>query len=300
MISDPMIVERAEELDRQVLWPARGELWRGALAVSQYIERNIRVYSHPYARQRIQTWIGRSQSGDLVTSLETLEMEFVIAGNPPIRGSLIASVYTPPAHRGHDYARQLIQKVLPNPDAPVILHSDLAPRYYEKLGFRDMPVMDNKIKVEPSPAVVELALLEESIAPDHFVSELRLHKERRSRHGVAVFYDEILLDWNIERFRYFAEIMGTRLPSELFWIGVHGNENHPILAVPNYLEGQMEGLILDPACERCLQHLHRKAREAKLARVHFWKPDRRGGGKHPMIRITPDTEWVDQQAIEYW
>lgn len=289
-----MIVERVDELERQAFWPARAEFWRGVLSVRQYVERNSRIFAHPYGKERIVTWVARDASGQILSSLDILEMKGLVYGTA-VMGGLIASVFTPPSQRGHDYARTLIARILDARSGFAILNSDLRPEFYEKLGFVDVPVSDEKTLAGEKYS----KRTEESVSLSVLTRLLDGYKSSRALGAFTLTYSELLLDWNVERYRYFAELAGTRLPTDLYWVGKHAMQTHPMILIPHPLEDQLDALFLDSGCQECISFAKEKAAELKLKYVHYWRHTS-AGRKHPMIRVNPPLPWVDQHYIEYW
>lgn len=292
-----MIVDLADGIERLALWPARAEYWRGAMSVSQYNERNIRLFSHPYGK-RIRTWVVKNESGEIKTSFDALPIE-LLSENRRMAGILIASVFTLPVHRGLDYARRAISMVLVNEAKPSVLFSDLAPEYYEAIGFVDMPIRSIEVKGRKASRA---SGDERSVDCDTFLKALNEGKSIALKPGEATeIYSEEHLDWNIERFRYFAELAGKRLPEDLYWLAEHAEEAHVILSVPNYMTGKLEGLVANASCRVCVDFLRGQAHKHGLASVHYWQTDR-NGNTHPMVRPGqwPCGQWVDQQPLDYW
>ncbi|MBI1861375.1 MAG: GNAT family N-acetyltransferase [Deltaproteobacteria bacterium] len=290
-----MIIEIAEDLDRLALARPRSELWGGPLSTAQYAERNIRLYAHPFGKAKIITWLARNNDGNLLTSLDTFEVKFR-SGKEIVTGYHIASVYTPPDQRGHDHARKLLSTVLSkNPSALSILFSDLRPSYYEKLGYESFSMRENILSAQ----AVDRRGLETALDSKSFVKELANRKEFLTKPGVTVEYDELYLDWHIERFRYFSELTQKRLPTEIFWIGEHSGKLHPIASIPNFVSGNEEGMVLDGQCSHCINFLVNQAVLHGLPSARFWVEDRVAPNKIPMIRNAA-VPWVDRQALDYW
>lgn len=291
-----MIIEQAEEADRRALWPARAQLWRGAMTSTQYVQRNTRLFSHPYSKN-IVTWVGRNRSGELLTSLDTLKV-FLVSREAIIQGFVIASVYTPLARRGCDYARSLIAHILSTEEIPALLYSDLRPPYYEKLGFFDSPVSESLDLVKPVPN----GFSEEPLAQAHFVHTFHQQKINFTKSDrFTRIYEELDLDWNIERYRYFSELRGLRLPEDIYWLGLHGGKEHPLLVVPNFITDTMDGLVVESQCHSCIRFLMRQALTHGLSRIRYWRSEP-SGELHPMARFPRNSvmAWVDKQALDYW
>ncbi len=67
----------------------------------------------------------------------------------------IGAVYTPEPRRGHGYAAELLHRMLESAADEgfgyALLFSEIEPRYYERLGFRPLPVNQVVLAVRPVP-----------------------------------------------------------------------------------------------------------------------------------------------------
>ena len=222
-------------------------------------------------------------------------------GGESASGTHVASVYTPPAHRGHDYARELLKSVLLSHSSKVsLLFSDLRPSFYEKLGFQNWPVQETIEPFDSPPQKLSQKVAPISVDSKLFIAELSRLRATSVGSGVSIQYNELYLDWHLERYRYFSTLAGKHLPSDIFWIAEHNRKPHLLLIVPHYLTRIEEGLILTSECIDCLNFLKSRAADEGLSRIRYWAQNRHKATHHPMIRGSNGLEWVFQQPIDEW
>lgn len=130
--------------------------WCPALTIEQFLAREDRLAAHPWARERMRTWIlvspaelelgGEEHLSDhALASLETFRQDAIGPGNE--RGSIygVASVFVAPELRGRSYATRLcsaIRQRLKEEDPGAfgaVLYSDVGPSIYAKAGFAAPP-----------------------------------------------------------------------------------------------------------------------------------------------------------------
>lgn len=295
-----MNIEQANDAIRRAIWPGRAVQWHDAMTPAQYVERNNRLFSHPYST-KIDTWVGRDSSGKILTSLDLLRIELATSKSQ-LPSFVVASVYTPPEHRRKNYASSLVNSILSSSNRPAVLYSDLRPSYYEKLGFVDAPVS----QIEERVHLASKPVSGEPVDSARFLAALNKRKSEILEAGqttlqITRLYNAEDLDWNIERYRFFSQLQNTRLPEELYWLGVHNSQSHPLLLVPDYLASRVDALVLNSSCKECIGFLMNQAKYYGLPRVRYWKPNPLGE-KHPMVRFpeNPTIKWIDHQLLDYW
>lgn len=278
-----MSLDRGTDQDREILAAARAEEWRGRLTAEQFFGRNRRLYSHPFGRARVQTWIWR-RNQDILSSLDALSVQ-LWAGNQVRDAWLIASVVTPETHRGHGYATELLKALFAtDPQRAALLYSDIDPAFYERLGFRVTPHEETEVlcfqgvggPLKPIP-------------PSRFLDYQRwARREEARRAGPQAAWlepDAEFLDWHLERYRYFSTLKGKPWDGQAYFETDHA---HVLALAPDPIHDRLDALWLGEECERCVQAGTARAAELGLGRLRYWRPWRAeslGARENPMVRI---------------
>jgi hypothetical protein len=224
------------------------------------------------------------------------------------RGILIASVITPEEKRGRGYCSRMLNEYFEaHSQTSGILYSDIGPPFYARYGFYERPIRCVEIPAEsvhlPETPLAALSL-------EVFASELSQWRARAlelaPESDAAVLDPEgAWLDWQVERYRFFAERSKTRL-GELFFLLDHSTGKHLLGAVPDFISGRLDAFWTDPDCSSCLTTLHHLASAQGLSLLRFWtRHDAawRGKTEYPMLRIagggtTPT--FIDPQFCDWW
>jgi hypothetical protein len=300
-----MKMEKLTAEERDQLAGIRAEAWAGALSRAQFAERNRRVYSHPYA-QRIQTLGLKDKFGVVRCSLDLLEIKLALKSHgrvEGVEGVLIASVVTGSADRRRGYATVLLRGVLAQIGKMAsVLYSDVGPRFYERFGFRAYPV--HEVKLESAAGEVA----GKAIAPEEFLSGLgtarRYEVEHSPGSAIALMPDLVQWDWQMERYRYFAQAASRPWPSDLTWSFTHSGAEHLLAVAPDFLASRLDGLWVTARCRDCIATMRALADRWKLRSIRYWDPSAKTPGDmhYPMCRI-PDAAgatWVDVQFNDWW
>ncbi len=125
---------------REVL-PHSAELWAGARDYATYVAEFEAICASGFGRRRLRT-VGLEVDGTLVASCKLYRRELRCESRT-YRAIGIGAVFTPPALRGRGYATALLGAVLDAERANGIelayLFSDIAPQFYERIGFIALP-----------------------------------------------------------------------------------------------------------------------------------------------------------------
>lgn len=308
-----MSTHHLEVLDpklRPTLATVRAEAWRGWMTPEEFTERNARLNAHELSGKRCQTYVWRAADGEIVTSMELYEVTLGLTDGlgswseePAV---LIASVITPPAHRGNGYASAMIEEYFRrHPEQNSVLYSDIGPRFYERFGFRAVPRFVTELPPGPLADVPA-----RPITIRAFANELADYREDTlldlEKPGASLLADPMWLDWHIERYRYFAELAGMPFFDRLFWRVEHEDEDHLLAFVPHFPLRRLEGLWVDNTCGDCLAFGAGLASEWGLSGFRFWSPERRrpeDKEECPMLRapkLGPDAIYHDVQFCDWW
>lgn len=293
---------------RPALSLQRAEVWRDWMTPEQFATRNERLWAHDFGRERCKTY-GWRVAGELVCAMDTLDVTLGLttgdddwSEEPAI---LIASVLTPEANRGKGYAGAMIGEYFrQNPERNAVLYSDIGPPFYERFGFRAFPRFAVERPVGPladsDARPIKLASFARKLGDLRYNTLLDLEKP-----GATLLPDAALLDWHLERFRYFAEVAETPFFDRLFWTLDHGEE-HLLAFVPHFPQRKLDGLWVEQDCEECLEFASGLAGEWGMTGFRYWTANRLGPNDEeecPMVRVPrlgTEAIYHDVQLCDWW
>ena len=181
---------------------ARDELtvsiWGGGLTRAQFLERELRLRSHPWAAKTLTTFLWKDDAGSVLASCESFVDEAWV-GSHAGAASTIASVFTEPALRGQGHAANLLRAVIARLSGSfaVTLFSEIGTDYYHRLGFWPVPAFDTFFPASATEPAVEW--LEELPAPRHPPGD---------EHTLRLALSPERLDWHLERERIYGAALG--------------------------------------------------------------------------------------------
>lgn len=270
----------------------RASEWHGALTPLEYAHRNERLRSHGYG-DKIESWgWSLDQGATLLASCSLLPVSFVAKIDGSVSGWLLASVVTPPEHRGHGYASAMLEALLDRRgEKPWILFSDIGPEFYARWDFKSLPRVSQTATA--TDGEVDLAA-----ASPAFVAETI---STRRAGGRTYAPEEI--DWIAERYRAFAEFR------DLIDVPVIldcGDSANPVFVAVDAVRDELAVLWADPKDSDAVPRARDAAGALGLSTVSYWEPvpDAVEGTKPewPMIR-DPKEELApvsDVQFVDWW
>lgn len=251
-----------EKAERDLLTHAA---WGGGLSLKQYLEREERLRAHPWARQRMETWLLK-EGGEVLASCETFRNDSYLDGRAGSSWA-IASVFTEPRLRGRSHALTLMQqlraRLQSEPSAHAcVLFSEVGPRLYERAGYRALSGASDQVL----PAVS--APVPEGVEPLDALTRPALV----TGPGLLLWPSTEQLDWHLERARLYARFLKRR-PLDFEVATCEGAravfcayyKSNELLVL--WLEGRPSGF--EPLL-RCAQAL---AHRSGLAQVRLWEDD---------------------------
>ncbi len=302
----------ADEKGRFELDEQRLAAWGSFLSPEGFHGRQKRLYDHPYGKGFITHYAYRDGSGRIVTSMEVLTIQLQVRdGNGAVserKAGLIASVVTPVELRGKGHATAMLREYFEGEgEWSGILFSDIAPEFYERFGFTSYPV-GNIEKTVGEPGVFSDRA--EAMLFDDFLRAFRKIR-RKILDGAdvpsAVVYPEALfIDWELERFRYFAELSKKKMPDTLFWRVTHPEKVHLLMTFPDFVNLRLNAMWAPTGCDQCKVFLGRLAAQWGMKTYRYW--ERRGAPEgvkldypYPMIR-TPEGQvaFTDIQFCDWF
>lgn len=298
-----MKIELATPEVRESLFQARAALWKYDLSAEHYITRNHALYSHPFGKKRMETYVLREDSGKIVASMDFLSVR-IASQQGTSDGFLIASVMTPVEERKKGYASYLLtERFKENRHQPKVLYSDIDPKFYARYGFHEKWMY----AVETSVRSVKTHKAR-SISSDTFLEKLKLLRQssiKKTPISGALEVDSELLDWHLERYRSFAKSAKMGFPEDVYHLCERGGD-HPIAAVPQYLYRRLEVLWMNPECTSCLEMIHSRAEQLQMKKILYWtsREPKKGVFRKecPMLYLPNETNptFVDPQFLDSW
>jgi GNAT superfamily N-acetyltransferase len=307
-------LEKATSQERELLAKTRASAWGQDLIGNEFLERNQRLYNHPYGRDHIVTYVLKNPENKIVSSLDALQLKFFHKENPGDStaiqdGFLIASVITPPQYRGKGYATLLLNRFLETQSWSLgVLYSDIGPKFYEKWGFK----VSKRYLYEISVTSSKNQLTINSVEPEIWIQKafdfrkLKFNSEPNSH--LALVPDFKFWDWQIERFRFFAEKRTQRPLPNVYFEALTAQGPTYFAVVLNAVTGKAEVLWRDGANPEVLAAIEQVVESWGCPSFSYW--DKAGTGQkgheeNPMYWVKgsgkPHEEgFYDPQLCDWW
>jgi GNAT superfamily N-acetyltransferase len=308
-------LEKATSQERELLATPRALAWGKSLDATEFKERNQRLYNHPFGRDHIITYVLKNPENKIVSSLDSLGVKFFhkqkLGDSTSIQeGFLIASVITPPQHRRKGYATLLMSRFLEaQPWNLGVLYSDIDPKFYERWGFK----ISKRSLYEVSGPFSKNQLTINQLQSEVWIQ--KVFDLRKSKFNIdpkaqlALAPDFEFWDWQIERFRFFAEKRNKgSLPHVYFeWVSEQGPSYFAV--VLNAMTGKAEVLWRDSNHPENLGAIGQIVQGWGCERFSYW--DTVGGigqkiqDENPMCWLKGAAEaraegFYDPQLCDWW
>jgi len=187
-------------------------LWNDSLTREQYARYNLAQLRTAWGAQHLQR-VGLVSNGTLLASAKRYRMRVRLDGRI-VDTVGIGAVFTPPEHRGHGYAAVLLQQVLDRARddgaAMAMLFSEIAPAYYERLGFAIVPMQQALVGVPFKPGAP--AVLVRAGEPRDLDLIAETHHQRAVGYRFSLEYDSGWLQYALAKKRMLSGLgpPGTR------------------------------------------------------------------------------------------
>jgi predicted N-acetyltransferase YhbS len=126
-------------------------IWGEGLERDAYGKYNRAQLATPWGAAHLRR-VALVEGGRLLATAKRYDFQTLI-DRQPVRTLGLGAVFTPEAHRGHGYSRELLRRLLESSAGEgfglSLLFSEIDPRYYEHLGFRSLPTTQVTLSVEP-------------------------------------------------------------------------------------------------------------------------------------------------------
>ncbi len=293
-------------VERERLAPRRAVEWGKMLTEREFVERNRRLYAHPFGKTRIRTYaIG--EGSELFATLDILDVKLLVRFEQGVQeqgvqeqGAIhFASILTLPESRGKGLASRLINEVLRRDKRGwATLFSGIGPGFYERLGFSASPHWERWIAAKPSDP--QPGFQSGSLGVDSFVERQRSIKLQQLRTGAVFLPDALWWDWMADLYQFFGELKGVRVPRGRFYEGVAGGKIFLAAALENAVSETFDVFWTSSTDQEVLDFFAAEAHRLGMKAAHWWT-NAEGWGKpqYPMIRA-PAPFSLDPVSLGEW
>lgn len=126
-------------------------IWGEGLTRAAYARYNRAQLAAPWGSTHLRR-VALVENGRLLATAKRYDLSGRVDGQL-VRILGLGAVFTPKSERGHGHATTLLRRMLDDAAAEgfglALLFSDIGPRYYERLGFRQLPVNQLALSVRP-------------------------------------------------------------------------------------------------------------------------------------------------------
>jgi GNAT superfamily N-acetyltransferase len=144
------VVPATEELLERIL-DDTFPIWGEGLDRAAYGKYNRAQLATPWGSTHLRR-VALVDNARLLATAKRYDLNGRVDGQP-VRILGLGAVFTPESERGHGHAGTLLRRMLDDAAAEgfglALLFSDIDPRYYERLGFRQLPVNQVALSVRP-------------------------------------------------------------------------------------------------------------------------------------------------------
>jgi predicted N-acetyltransferase YhbS len=184
-------------------------VWGEGLDRDAYGRYNRAQFATPWGAVNLRRLALVDERGRLLASVKRYDLVASIDGRP-VRLLGLGAVFTPEAHRGRGYAGEMLRQML---DAAAdegfglaLLFSEIAPRYYEHLGFRRLPTNQVTLSVRAGQRPGPLAIAMRSGDPGDLASIVEMNAAARAGYRLALVRDVEYVRYAITKKRLLAAV----------------------------------------------------------------------------------------------
>jgi GNAT superfamily N-acetyltransferase len=175
--------------------------WNDLLTREGYAQYNRAQLRTAWGARHLQR-VGLVSNGILLSSAKRYRVSVRLDGRTvPTIG--IGAVFTPPEHRGRGHAAALIEHIVDAAHADgaalAMLFSEIAPHYYERLGFSVVPMLQALVGVPRRPGAP--AVLVRSGEPRDLDLIVQTHHQRATGYRFSLAYDPEWLQYTLAKKR---------------------------------------------------------------------------------------------------
>jgi predicted N-acetyltransferase YhbS len=179
-------------------------LWHDGLSRDRYGAYNVAQMRTPWGARRLDR-VALVEGDRVLASAKRYRLSLRIEGEElPILG--IGAVFTPPAERRRGHAAALLERIVGDAAREgakaALLFSEIGPRYYERLGFVSLPMLDAGVTVfrgRGAPAV-----LVRGVEPADYAQLVELHETMAGRYTFSLRWDADWVAYSLAKKRMLA------------------------------------------------------------------------------------------------
>ncbi len=182
-------------------------VWGEGLAREAYGKYNRAQAATPWGAANLRRVALVDEDGRLLASAKRYDLVASLDGER-VKAMGLGAVFTPVVHRGHGYASELLRLMM---DAAAgegfrlaLLFSEIAPSYYEHLGFRRLPVNQVSLSVLPGKRPGPLAISMRSGDQGDVRSIVEMNASARDGYRFALVRDADYVSFAIAKKRLLA------------------------------------------------------------------------------------------------
>lgn len=187
-------------------------VWGEGLAREAYGKYNRAQAATPWGKSNLRRFALVNDDGRLLASAKRYDLEAVLDGER-VKAMGLGAVFTPEAHRGHGYGAELLRLMMDAAAADgfglAMLFSEIAPSYYEHLGFRLLPTNQVSLSVRPGKRPGPLAIAMRSGDRGDVRAIVEMNASARDGYRFALVRDADYVGFAIAKKRLLAA-SGTR------------------------------------------------------------------------------------------
>jgi GNAT superfamily N-acetyltransferase len=176
-------------------------LWHDSLTRADYGRYNRAQLRTAWGAAHLER-VGLVADGVLLSSAKRYRLRVRVDGRP-VDAVGIGAVFTPPHLRSRGHAAALIERIVEvgrsEGAAVAMLFSEIAPRYYEHLGFSVVPMQQATIGVRARPGAPAVLVRAGDARDLPFMAEM--HSERSARYRFALEHDPDWLQYTLVKKR---------------------------------------------------------------------------------------------------
>jgi GNAT superfamily N-acetyltransferase len=182
-------------------------LWNDGLSREEYGRYNRAQLNTEWGRHHLSRMALVSGDDDLLSTAKRYDLQLSVDGRT-VRTVGIGAVFTPQRHRGRGHARRLIEAIVGEAKADgaalALLFSEIGAAYYQRLGFRAVPLREVDIAVTRRPGAP--AMLVRSGDDRDLAHIAAIHEEMSAAYRFALAYDRSWLQYAISKKRVHAAL----------------------------------------------------------------------------------------------
>ena len=199
-------------------------LWHDGLTRERYGLYNHGQMQTPWGARALAR-LALVDRGQLLASAKRYDLALQVDGHTvPTLG--IGAVFTPADQRRQGHAARLIETLCAEAKAAgarlALLFSEIGPRYYERLGFRAVPIREVEVTVRHRPGAP--AMLVRAGDEKDLANAAEMHVRRAAQYRLALRYDADWLHYSLTKKRLLAALGPSATRQIEFFVAEEGTQ----------------------------------------------------------------------------